>query len=159
MPTQLEKQQQGEEEEEEEGAEGAEGAEEEEASTFYFCDQPHADYAHVIFASTTDDSLWSLEAIQSVCRFDQVTISSFSVLLPALGYYFEMMADGIHNCVPTGVAIEPRFPLAVPNGPVFDECFDVFGQQPMLLFMVDRALHFTADQPDILLRSDRIGRF
>lgn len=43
----------------------------------YFCDQPHADYAHVVLAPrNSNQSLWSLAAITSVCRLDQVLRSS-----------------------------------------------------------------------------------
>ena len=71
---QLEEQQRDDEEEEQGVGGGQEEDEEEEKGKFSFCDQPHADYAHVIFASTANESLWSLAAIQSMCRFDQVII-------------------------------------------------------------------------------------
>ncbi|EFX72150.1 hypothetical protein DAPPUDRAFT_10357, partial [Daphnia pulex] len=50
---------------------------------FYFCDQPHGEYAHVIFAAAgqspaaaTNRSLWNVESIQSMCRLDELMRSS-----------------------------------------------------------------------------------
>lgn len=66
------------------------GVEEEEEPTsneggFYFCDQPHGEYAHVIFTSNqrssdggshSNRSLWNVESIHSMCQLDQVLRSS-----------------------------------------------------------------------------------
>jgi len=83
MPMQLNNQQEEEEDEDEEGANEEGGS-----NQFYFCDQPHADYAHVIFTSTTNESLWSLAAIQSVCRFDQViTLGFFAIFYDSIGIF------------------------------------------------------------------------
>ena len=55
-----------------------------ESERFYFCDQPHVDYAHVVFAPTTkpashnnqSQSLWNVGAIHSMCRLDEVLKSN-----------------------------------------------------------------------------------
>jgi hypothetical protein len=55
---------------------------------FYFCDQPHGEYAHVIFGAAgqspaaTNRSLWNVESIQSMCRLDELMRSS--PLFPAI---------------------------------------------------------------------------
>lgn len=47
---------------------------------FFFCDQPHSEYAHVVVAlqqsTGPNETLWSLEALQSMCRLDEVLRSS-----------------------------------------------------------------------------------
>lgn len=55
---------------------------------FYFCDQPHGEYAHVIFGAAGQSpaarnrSLWNVESIQSMCRLDELMRSS--PLFPAI---------------------------------------------------------------------------
>lgn len=45
---------------------------------FPFCDQPHAEYAHVVFTPTGNEtsSLWTLDAIRDVCKADDALRSS-----------------------------------------------------------------------------------
>ena len=44
---------------------------------FYFCDQPHAEYAHVVLASVNESvNLWNVDAIRSMCRMDELLRSS-----------------------------------------------------------------------------------
>lgn len=63
---------------------------------FYFCDQPHGEYAHVVFSAVgSNRSLWNLESIKSMCQMDQVMRSS--ELFPAVCQH---PTDG-HQCCPS----------------------------------------------------------
>lgn len=67
---------------------------------FYFCDQPHGEYAHVIFtpadAAGSNRSLWNVESIHSMCRLDQVLRSS--ELFPSL---CQQPSGNSHQCCPS----------------------------------------------------------
>lgn len=44
---------------------------------FHFCDQPHAEYAHVVLAGINGTlDLWSVEGIRSICRLDEILRST-----------------------------------------------------------------------------------
>ena len=64
------------------------------------------------------------------------------------------------NLLEVGAAIKRRLPFAVSNeGNFFDDDDDDDDDDEwMLLFLVDRALHRVADQPDVLLWFDGIWR-
>lgn len=69
---------------------------------FYFCDQPHGEYAHVIFASAGEQnrSLWNVESIQSMCRLDEIMRSS--PLFPAICQQpAHHQSASSHQCCPS----------------------------------------------------------
>jgi hypothetical protein len=69
---------------------------------FYFCDQPHGEYAHVIFASVGEQnrSLWNVESIQSMCRLDEIMRSS--PLFPAICQQpARHQSANSHQCCPS----------------------------------------------------------
>lgn len=70
-------------------------------NSFYFCDQPHGEYAHVIFASAGEQnrSLWNVESIQSMCRLDELMRSS--PLFPTVCQQPAHQQSAHHQCCPS----------------------------------------------------------
>ncbi|KZS03479.1 Protein dispatched [Daphnia magna] len=70
-------------------------------NSFYFCDQPHVEYAHVIFASAGEQnrSLWNVESIQSMCRLDELMRSS--PLFPTVCQQPAHQQSAHHQCCPS----------------------------------------------------------
>ena len=69
------------------------------AKRFYFCDQPHSEYAHVIFASAANRSLWNVESIHSMCRLDQILRSA--ELFPSICQQPASSSSSTSQCCPS----------------------------------------------------------
>lgn len=92
---------------------------------FDFCDQPHAEYAHLIVSPVRNESLWSAENIISICRLDEMLRSA-----PMFANLCQTNADS-NSCCPSWTV--GHYIAMIRNR---TSCFDIDDQDVSYVFSV-----------------------